>query len=392
MQSISNFIVNITMISFVIAILSTIVKPEHELSIRFKDGLISISSLIIPITGIMSSIPLLSHIIQTFISPIFSKIGSDSSIAVAMLLAADLGGYQLSEAVSSSTNIWALSFYLSFTIGATISFTIPVALNMIDDTKKASFYQGISIGLISIPVGALFYTFILNTLNVKFRSNISVNSSPDQLFYLPLKHLIFLLLPVLIFVIIIYILMNRYTKTMVMIFNKFAILIDIYTKFVFMIVVIHYFTGNLTFMVKKFQLISLFSNGATEMRAAELAVSIGLMLSGSIPLMYFVEKIMSYFIPKDSSNLESILLILSTMTNVLVTFELFNKTKDENVIIKTSAFMVAGAFVLGDHLAFALNFQPTIILPLILSKLFAGFVSITISSQLIKRKDLKQYV
>jgi ethanolamine transporter len=46
------------------------------------------------------------------------------------------------------------------------------------------------------------------------------------------------------------------------------------------------------------------------------------------------------------------------------------------------AFAVCGAFMFGDHLAFSANFQPTIILPLLLGKLTGGICGLAFAAKL----------
>ncbi|WVM87568.1 ethanolamine utilization protein EutH [Halopseudomonas pachastrellae] len=64
--------------------------------------------------------------------------------------------------------------------------------------------------------------------------------------------------------------------------------------------------------------------------------------------------------------------MLATIANILAMFRLvrFMPPKDKVINI---AFAVCAAFLLGDHLSFTANFQPTIILPVLIGKLIAGF-------------------
>ena len=60
------------------------------------------------------------------------------------------------------------------------------------------------------------------------------------------------------------------------------------------------------------------------------------------------------------------------------------------------AFAVCAAFTFGDHLAFTANFQPTIILPLMLGKLLGGaagfmlalWLSVPKAQELASREDV----
>ncbi len=63
--------------------------------------------------------------------------------------------------------------------------------------------------------------------------------------------------------------------------------------------------------------------------------------------------------------------LLAASANVLAMFRLIKDMPPRDKVLVIS-FAVCGAFMFGDHLAFSANFQPTIILPLLLGKLAGG--------------------
>lgn len=67
--------------------------------------------------------------------------------------------------------------------------------------------------------------------------------------------------------------------------------------------------------------------------------------------------------------------ILATMANILAMFALIREMPPKDKVINIS-FAVCAAFMLGDHLSFTANFQPNIILPVIIGKLAAGIIAI----------------
>ena len=67
--------------------------------------------------------------------------------------------------------------------------------------------------------------------------------------------------------------------------------------------------------------------------------------------------------------------ILATCANILAMFTLVRDMPPKDKVINIS-FGVCAAFLLGDHLSFTANFQPTIILPVIVGKLLAGIIAI----------------
>ena len=57
--------------------------------------------------------------------------------------------------------------------------------------------------------------------------------------------------------------------------------------------------------------------------------------------------------------------ILATMANILAMFSLVRYMRPKDKVINI-AFAVCAAFLLGDHLSFTANFQPNIILPVMI--------------------------
>ena len=62
-------------------------------------------------------------------------------------------------------------------------------------------------------------------------------------------------------------------------------------------------------------------------------------------------------------------------------------TRDKVLVI---SFAVCGAFMFGDHLAFSANFQPTIILPLLLGKLTGGIAGFALAIWVLASADEKE--
>lgn len=73
--------------------------------------------------------------------------------------------------------------------------------------------------------------------------------------------------------------------------------------------------------------------------------------------------------------------LLATIANILAMFTLVRDMPPKDKVINI-AFGVCAAFLLGDHLSFTANFQPTIILAVIVGKLVAGILAIWLAYKL----------
>src|SRR5690606_3784565 len=126
MASIGTYIIYIIMACAVAGAIASIRDPEKGLGKEFIEGLHSIGPIFIPVAGIMASIPYLSEFIRIAVGPLFALVGADPSIAATTLIAGDMGGYQLADALAGSRDAWMIASIVSFMSGATIIFSIPV--------------------------------------------------------------------------------------------------------------------------------------------------------------------------------------------------------------------------------------------------------------------------
>ena len=78
-------------------------------------------------------------------------INIDPSVFLGSILAPDLGGYNTCVEIALTSSLGELNgLILSSMLGATISFTIPVAVGLISK-EDFSYLQGVLAGIITIP-------------------------------------------------------------------------------------------------------------------------------------------------------------------------------------------------------------------------------------------------
>lgn len=127
-------------------------------------------------------------------------------------------------------------------------------------------------------------------------------------------------------------------------------------------------------------------------RALEIAGYIGIMLCGAFPMVYLIKTYLAK--PLDAVgrrmglSVDATTGILAATANVLALFAIVKDLKPEDKV-KCIAYSVCCAFLIGDHLAFAANFQPTLILPIMVGKLCGGCLAVYIATQFLKHKVLK---
>ncbi|TGV08166.1 ethanolamine utilization protein EutH, partial [Mesorhizobium sp. M00.F.Ca.ET.186.01.1.1] len=174
-----------------------------------------------------------------------------------------------------------------------------------------------------------------------------------------------------------------------MIFGK---TMDAGIKLVLVFSIVQYFTGIFTTLFGAWGFDPIIADPKDQYRALETAGYIGIMLCGAFPMVYLLRKYAAKPLealgnklglsPTGSAGL------LATVANILAMFRLVRSMPPKDKVVNIS-FAVCAAFLLGDHLSFSANFQPNIILPVMLGKLGAGVIAIALSYWLSVPKALE---
>ena len=129
-----------------------------------------------------------------------------------------------------------------------------------------------------------------------------------------------------------------------------------------------------------------------QLRALEVAGYIGTMLAGAFPMVYLIKKHlarpmeqMGRRIGLESAGAAG---LLASVANILAMFRLVRDMRPRDKVLNI-AFAVCAAFLFGDHLAFTANFQPTLIVMVMLGKLGGGVAGFLLASRLSVPKALQ---
>ncbi len=143
-------------IFFVISGFDYINNNKLGLGDKFKEGMISMGSIAISMVGIYSLSPLIGEGIGFLLTPISNFIGIDSSIFPSMFLAVDMGALGIAESLSSDIHMyWISGVIIASTLGATISFSIPLALGIIDEKYLEDLTTGLLYGIMTLPIAPI---------------------------------------------------------------------------------------------------------------------------------------------------------------------------------------------------------------------------------------------
>ena len=385
MELIGVVIVYIIMACAVMGAFAAIKDPDNGLGKEFMGGLHAVGHIFVPAAGIMASIPYLTIFIEKVVSPIFHKIGADPAIAATTILASDMGGYQLANALKDSYEGWIMALIVGFMAGATIVFSIPMGLAMLDKRDHKYMALGIMAGVLTIPIGAFISAIMVSLFNTNVREIINTSSEPTYMFTISVLQILINLAPLFVFVILIALGLKFLPNMMIAGFMIFGRFLDAGIKLVLVFSIVEIFTGLFSTIFGSWGFDPIMADAEDQFRALETAGYIGIMLAGAFPMVYLIRKYFAKPLEAAGGKLGLSAVgsagLLATIANILAMFTLVRDMPPKDKVINI-AFGVCAAFLLGDHLSFTANFQPTIILPVIVGKLLAGVLAIWLAYKL----------
>lgn len=379
MEHIGTVIIYIIMICAVLGAIGAIKDAQRGIGKEFMEGIYTIGPIFANSAGIMASIPFISKFIEHVFGPMFDKIGADPAIAATSILATDMGGYQLADVLKESYEGWIMAMIVGFMAGATIVFTIPLGLPMLENRDHKYMALGILSGLLAIPFGAFVSTTIMLFSHMKVRTFIGTTGAATHVFSISFTSVLLNLLPLIIFVVITAIGLYFFSDLMIKLFIIFGKILDTCIKLVFVCSVVEIFTGFFTHVFGVWGFDPIMADKEDNFRALENAGNIAIMLSGAFPMVYLIRKYFSNGLTRVGGKIglseAGSAGIIATIANILAMFKLVKDMPPKDKVINIS-FGVSSAFLLGDHLSYTANFQPTLIPAVLIGKLSAGILSI----------------
>ena len=123
---------------------------------EFEEGIQAMGSLALAMVGIVCLAPVLANLLKPVIVPVYSLLGADPAMFAGTILACDMGGGALAMEMTGDTQAALLGGVITGSmLGATIVFTIPVAMGILREKDRPAMAKGILCGIVTIPVGVL---------------------------------------------------------------------------------------------------------------------------------------------------------------------------------------------------------------------------------------------
>ena len=352
----------ITIILLVFSLMGAIdriIGNKFGLGKEFEKGFLLLGQLVLSMMGMIIISPVLADVLSPVFDFVYNVFKIEPSIISASLFANDMGGAPLSIEVAKNLELGKFNgMVVSSMMGATVSFTIPLALSCLKKEKHKELNLGLLCGILTIPVGCLVAGFVCK---------------------IPFGMLLFNLLPLIIFSIIIGVGLLLFPKVCIKIFNLLGFLIKILITFGLALGVL-----ELTLGIKPI------ASAGDVIDSCIICLNASIVLSGAFPLLYviskFLTKPMGFVGKKLQINKNSTVGFIGTIASNVSTFELMNDMDKKGAFLN-SAFAVSTAFILGDQLAFTMAFDSNYLLPMLIGKITAGILALLFAIIIYKKVE-----
>lgn len=386
---IGTVVVYIIMACAIAGAVASAIKPESELGQQFVAGVDSIGPIFLPSAGILASAPYLTAFVEGVSGPAYGALGADPAMAATTFIAVDMGGYQLADALAQTRESWIMAMMTGYMAGATIVFTIPVALKMLEKRDRKYLALGVMSGLLAIPIGVFVASAIIALSHPVIREVVFTNADATYQLALSWAQIGVNLVPLIIICVALALGLKLKPDAMIKGFIVFGRVMEAALKIVFVLVVVEYFTGIFTTVFGSFGFDPIIADDEDMFRALETSGAIGIMLCGAFPMVYLIRKYLAKPLAKIGGAVglssDATAGLLAGSANVLALLSMVKDLKARDKVI-CMAFAVCCAFLFGDHLSYTANFQPSLIVSVLLGKLTAGICSIAFARVLAVKK------
>ncbi|MEL7565900.1 MAG: ethanolamine utilization protein EutH [Dehalobacterium sp.] len=382
MEIIGKLVLYIIMACCGIGAIATIVKEDSGLAQSFNEGLRAMAALFLPIVGLMVSVPYLVIGVERIFGNLFRSIGADPAIAAAMFIPSDCGGYALFLALAHSPEMVVIALTVAIMTASTVSFNIPVGLSIMKKEDHPYLALGAMSGFLAIPFGVFITCIILMITKPAVRTTFTTTGPAEYVLNMDMSIILINLLPIFIFCVILAILLKFFPWGMVKVFMIFGKILLSALTLIAAASIIEYYTGFFTWIIGGWGFDPVLADKNQEFRAIELLGSIAMMLTGAFPMVYLIRRFFGKGLAKVGklAGLDDVgsAGILATMANGVALFNMVGEMKPTDKVLSI-AFTVCAGYSLGDWIAFNVNFQPNLVVPVFIGQFCGGIIGIFIA-------------
>ena len=342
----------------VLGALDRIIGNRFGLGEKFEEGILAMGSLAMAMIGIITLAPVLAKLLRPVVVPVFEILGADPAMFAGTILACDMGGGALAQELTADSEAALLGGVITGAmLGATLVFTIPVAMGILREEDRPAMAKGILCGLVTIPVGVLAGGLVAG---------------------FDFMMVLWNLVPIVLIAALIALGLWKAEKWMIKGFAWFG-------KGVVALITV----GLAAAIVEALTGVAVIPGMAPIEDGFMTVGEIAIILAGAFPLVFLLTRLLR----RPLGSLGRLLGIndtaagglVASLANSIATFGMV-KDMDRRGKVVNIAFAVSAAFVFGDHLGFAAGFAPEILPGMIVGKLVGGVCAAAVAMWMIRKE------
>ena len=350
-MSVHEILILIMAVFAVLGAIDRIFGNKTGLGKEFENGILAMGALAMAMLGIIALAPVLANLLRPVVVPVYRLLGADPAMFAGTILACDMGGAPLAAELTDDPQAALLGGLLGGSmLGATVVFTIPVAMGILREEDRPFLAKGILSGIVTIPVGIFVGGLVAGIPVMKVLRNLT---------------------PVILIAALIALGLWRAEKAMIKGFGWFGKGITALITAGLALAIFQELTGFV-----------ILPGMASLSEGFQTVGAIAIVLAGAFPLVYLLTKLLR----KPLMKLGGILGIgdtaaaglVATLANSIATFGLVRDMDDRGKVVNI-AFAVSAAFVFGDHMGFTAGYAPEMLPAVIVGKLAGGITAVAVA-------------
>ena len=338
--------------------LDRILGNRFGLGKEFEEGILAMGSLALAMVGIVCLAPVLAAVLKPVVVPVYTFLGADPAMFAGTILACDMGGGSLAAQLTTDPRAALLGGVLNGSmLGATVVFTIPVAMGILKEEDRPAMARGILCGVVTIPLGVL-----AGGLTAGYPIGMVARN----------------LTPIVLIAALIALGLWRAERKMVRGFEIFGKVVVALITVGLAAAIWEALTGYV-----------LIPGMAPISDGFETVGAIAIVLAGAFPMVAVITRLLRRPLMSGGKllgiNDAAAAGLIASLANSIATFGMVKDMNPRGKVVNI-AFAVSAAFVFGDHLGFTAGFAPELLGPVILGKL-AGGISAVLLALVLTRKE-----
>ena len=357
-MSVHEILIGVMAAFAIVGALDRIFGNRFGMGQEFENGILAMGSLALSMIGIIALSPVLASLLKPVVVPVFTFLGADPAMFAGTILANDMGGGALALELTTDAQAAGLGGVITGSmLGATIVFTIPVALGILPQADRPFLAKGILCGIVTIPVGVLAAGLVAGY---------------------PILMVLRNLIPIVLIGGLIALGLWKAEKAMIRGFGIFGKGVVALITIGLAAAIFQALTG--------WEIIP-GMNGIEE--GFQTVGDIAIVLAGAFPLVFAITRLLRKPLLKLGNllgiNDTAAAGLVASLANSIATFGMVKDMDDRGKVVNI-AFAVSAAFVFGDHLGFTAGFAPELLPAVIVGKLVGGISAVAVALFLTRKK------